>query len=100
MANESAYRSEILRAAATLLQHEGVLIQCGERGPLTPDQVVDEFFYSLYDPETVLDLTLKSHDLTVSRCVTVGEVTDDPADLLRVMVSLREHFVNYPGAEG
>jgi hypothetical protein len=69
-------------------------------GPLTPDGLIEELRGYFDQPDTFVDLSLTAHDLTVSRQMTVAEMIADPVETLRIMASLREYFVQYPGLEG
>lgn len=90
----------LLHAVATLLEHEGVMIHVDRAGPLTPEGLIEEVRRNRDSLDTFVDLSLRAYDLTVSREITVGEMVSDPLELIRIMVSLREHFVQYPGLEG
>jgi len=96
----NAAQLRLIHAAATLLEHEGVMLHVDSVGPLTPQGLMDELRTSLDDPETFVTVTLAAHDLKVSREVMAREISDDPLELVSIMVSLREHFVQYSGLEG
>ena len=90
----------LIHAAATLLEHEGVMLHVDSVGPLTPNGLLDELRPHMDDPETYVTLTLAAHDLRICREVLAREISDDPLEMVRIMVSLREHFVAYSGLEG
>lgn len=90
----------LIHAAATLLEHEGVMLHVDSVGPLTPDGLMDELRTNLDDPDTFVTMTLAAYDLRVCREVMAREISGDPLELVSIMVSLREHFIAYPGLEG
>jgi len=96
----NAAQLRLIHAAATLLEHEGVMLHVDCVGPLTPQGLVDELRTNLDDLDTYVTMTLAAHDLKVCREVLVREISDDPLELVSIMVSLREHFIAYPGLEG